>query len=177
MKKNRLIKITSSVLVGASLLSIGSMTINPDTPIVHAASSKSQIKISQSKAVKIFKKKFGNKKIKEIDLKKQSGKYVYKIEGFSNTKEYSITINAKTGKVIKSSSKKDNDGRGQSGLNLKKTISRSAAEKIAKKHVKGTAKEWTLEKDDGLSVWDIKIGSTDVKINALTKKVIEIDRD
>lgn len=177
MKKNKLIKITSGLLVGASLLSVGSLTIQPTESITYAATTASKIKISQSKAVKTFKKKFGNKKIKEIDLKKQNGKYVYVIEGFSNTKEYSITINAKTGKVIRSHSEKDNDGRGKSGLNLKKTISRSTAEKIAKKHVKGTAKEWTLEKDDGLSVWDIKIGSTDVKINALTKKVIEIDRD
>lgn len=172
MKKG-LVKITTAALIGASLLSV-SPALNSIVPLTTLQAASKQIKVSQAKAVKIFKQTYGNKKINEITLEKQAGKYVYEIDGFSSTHEYTVVINAQTGKVIRKHSERDHDHHG-SGLNLKKTISKAAAEKIAKKHVKGSASKWTLEKDDGLSVWEIKIGAKDVKINALNKKLIEID--
>ena len=142
---------------------------------------KSKIKLSQTEAINKFDKKYSDKKLKEIDLKLDGNKYFYEITGFD--KEYEMTIDATSGKEVKSSSEKlDLDERLQKGLDLDKVISRDQASEIAEKEVKNsTAKEWTLKMDQDKVIWDVTVesGSSkhEVEIDAISKKVIKSEKD
>lgn len=144
---------------------------------------KSKIKLSQTEAINKFDKKYSDKKLKEIDLKLDGNKYFYEITGFDKDKEYEMTINATSGKEVKSSSEKlDLDERLQKGLDLDKVISRDQANEIAEKEVKNsTAKEWTLKMDQDKVIWDVTVesGSSkhEVEIDAISKKVIKSEKD
>ena len=144
---------------------------------------KSKIKLSQTEAINKFDKKYSDKKLKEIDLKLDGNKYFYEITGFDKDKEYEMTINATSGKEVKSSSEKlDLDERLQKGLYLDKVISRDQASEIAEKEVKNsTAKEWTLKMDQDKVIWDVTVesGSSkhEVEIYAISKKVIKSEKD
>ena len=144
---------------------------------------KSKIKLSQTEAINKFDKKYSDKKLKEIDLKLAGNKYFYEITGFDKDKEYEMTINATSGKEVKSSSEKlDLDERLQKGLDLDKVISRDQASEIAEKEVKNsTAKEWTLKMDQDKVIWDVTVesGSSkhEVEIDAISKKVIKSEKD
>lgn len=144
---------------------------------------KSKIKLSQTEAINKFDKKYSDKKLKEIDLKLDGNKYFYEITGFDKDKKYEMTINATSGKEVKSSSEKlDLDERLQKGLDLDKVISRDQASEIAEKEVKNsTAKEWTLKMDQDKVIWDVTVesGSSkhEVEIDAISKKVIKSEKD
>ena len=144
---------------------------------------KSKIKLSQTEAINKFDKKYSDKKLKEIDLKLDGNKYFYEITGFDKDKEYEMTINATSGKEVKSSSEQlDLDERLQKGLDLDKVISRDQASEIAEKEVKNsTAKEWTLKMDQDKVIWDVTVesGSSkhEVEIDAISKKVIKSEKD
>ena len=144
---------------------------------------KSKIKLSHTEAINKFDKKYSDKKLKEIDLKLDGNKYFYEITGFDKDKEYEMTINATSGKEVKSSSEKlDLDERLQKGLDLDKVISRDQASEIAEKEVKNsTAKEWTLKMDQDKVIWDVTVesGSSkhEVEIDAISKKVIKSEKD
>ena len=144
---------------------------------------KSKIKLSQTEAINKFDKKYSDKKLKEIDLKLDGNKYFYEITGFDKDKEYEMTINATSGKEVKSSSEKlDLDERLQKGLDLDKVISRDQASEIAEKEVKNsTAKEWTLKMDQDKVSWEVTVesGSSkhEVEIDAISKKVIKSEKD
>ena len=172
------INLKKIIIASAALIGLGAAaitTINQAEPTtVQAATGK--IKVSQSSAVKKFQAKY-NAKIKSINLEKENGRYVYEIEGFSSTREYEMKINASSGKTISSHSEKL-----EAALNLNKTISRSTATKIAQKRVSGSkAIEWNLERENSRSVWEVTVTKngkkSDVKINALTKKIISVERD
>ena len=144
---------------------------------------RSKIKLSQTEAINKFDKKYSDKKLKEIDLKLDGNKYFYEITGFDKDKEYEMTINAISGKEVKSSSEKlDLDERLQKGLDLDKVVSRDQASEIAEKEVKNsTAKEWTLKMDQDKAIWDVTVesGSSkhEVEIDAISKKVIKSEKD
>lgn len=144
---------------------------------------KSKIKLSQTEAINKFDKKYSDKKLKEIDLKLDGNKYFYEITGFDKDKEYEMTIDATSGKEVKSSSEKlDLDERLQKGLDLDKVISCDQASEIAEKEVKNsTAKEWTLKMDQDKVIWDVTVesGSSkhEVEIDAISKKVIKSEKD
>lgn len=144
---------------------------------------RSKIKLSQTEAINKFDKKYSDKKLKEMDLKLDGNKYFYEITGFDKDKEYEMTINAISGKEVKSSSEKlDLDERLQKGLDLDKVISRDQASEIAEKEVKNsTAKEWTLKMDQDKVIWDVTVesGSSkhEVEIDAISKKVIKSEKD
>lgn len=144
---------------------------------------RSKIKLSQTEAINKFDKKYSDKKLKEIDLKLDGNKYFYEITGFDKDKEYEMTINAISGKEVKSSSEKlDLDERLQKGLDLDKVISRDQASEIAEKEVKNsTAKEWTLKMDQDKVIWDVTVESSsskhEVEIDAISKKVIKSEKD
>lgn len=169
------ITITGVALLGLGTAAITATNLATEPNVVQAASSK--IKVSQNSAVK-----FKAAKVESISLDKEKGRYVYEIEGFNSTREYEMKINAATGKVISSHSERlDRDERNKKALNLSKTISRSTATKIAQKRVSGKAVEWSLDREGSKNVWEVTISKngqkSEVKINAITKKVISVERD
>lgn len=143
-----------------------------------------QIKLSQQEAIDKFHQQFSGKQLKSIELNREGKHYLYEIEGFDSNNEYSVNINAETGQIGHVHSEKlDHDDRNQKALDLKGTISRDDASRIAEEHVKGTSKEWKLEQDEdtGKTYWEVKVKNghqeTEVKINAHTKEVISTEHD
>lgn len=143
-----------------------------------------QIKLSQQEAIDKFHQQFSGKQLKSIELNREGKHYLYEIEGFDSNNEYSININAETGQIGHIHSEKlDHDDRNQKALDLKGTISRDDASRIAEEHVKGTSEEWKLEQDEdtGKTYWEVKVKNghqeTEVKINAHTKEVISTEHD
>lgn len=201
---NKLTKLTAgAALIGA--LAIGTVACSNDDHSQSTQSSKvekskkstkkavkqnetklkrAKIDLSQKDALDKFDAKYPNKQIKSIDLKQKNGTYVYEIDGFDKTNEYTATIDADNGKVLHLHSEKlDVDDHHQKALDLNSVISRDEATKIAEKHADGVSKEWNLEldEDDGKAYWDVEVSdgtkSTEVKINATNKDVIRTDRD
>lgn len=143
---------------------------------------RTKIQVSQQSALNKFNEKYPDTKIKEIDLKLENNNYVYEIDGFDKTKEYSATIDANDGKLIHSSSEKlDLDELNQKALNFDSLISRDEATKIAEKNATGVSKEWNLEQDHDTAYWKVEVSdgtkTTEVKIDAQTKKVISTKND
>lgn len=166
--------LTTSAVGGASLIT---------SPTVNAAKvSTSQIKLDEKAAVKKFNNKYANAKVDEVQLETKGSKYVYEVSGFDNQKEYSANVNAKTGKVTNARSEKRDKNDNKTALDLNKAISRKEANQLAEKAAKkGQGQSWTLETDNGTAVWDVEVvnghKSTDVKINAQTKKIISTEAD
>lgn len=143
-----------------------------------------QIKLSQQEAIDKFHQQFSGKQLKSIELNREGKHYLYEIEGFDSNNEYSVNINAETGQIGHVHSEKlDHDDRNQKALDLKGTISRDDASRIAEEHIKGTSEEWKLEQDEdtGKTYWEVKVKNghqeTEVKINAHTKEVISTEHD
>lgn len=142
-----------------------------------------KIKLSQQEAIDKFHNQFNGKKIHSIDLKLEGNQYVYEIEGFDNTHTYSAEINAETGHASSVHSERlDHDDQDdQQELNLKGAISRDEASTIAEEHAKGTSNEWSLEQEHGVTYWNVEVGkkyhSSEVKIDAHSKKVVSVEND
>ena len=204
MKKENLFKAVVALAIGASLgLTVISCSNSGDDSSKSSQSSKvekakkktkksanentaklktTDIKLSMSEALNKFDQKFKDTKIKSIDLQAEGNSYVYEIDGTDNNKEYTAKIDANNGKILHSESEKlDLDDRLDKTINLDNVISRKQATKIAEKKVKGTTEEWKLEQDHNKAYWEITVndGSKkhEVKIDAETKKVVEVDHD
>ncbi|WP_195922565.1 PepSY domain-containing protein [Lactobacillus crispatus] len=203
MKQNKtLIKLASSVALTGALV-LGATACSNNSNESSSQSSKvskakkntkkavkqnetklkrTKIQVSQQSALNKFNEKYPDTKIKEIDLKLENNNYVYEIDGFDKTKEYSATIDANDGKLIHSSSEKlDLDELNQKALNFDSLISRDEATKIAEKNATGVSKEWNLEQDHDTAYWKVEVSdgtkTTEVKIDAQTKKVISTKND
>lgn len=141
----------------------------------------SKIKLSQQEAIDKFHSQFSGKQIKSIDLSLEGKQYVYEIEGFDSTHEYSAEINAETGHASSVHSERlDHDDRNEA-LNLDGIISRDEASVIAEEHAKGTSQEWKLDQEHGKTYWEVEVvnghQSTEVKIDAHSKKILETEHD
>ena len=165
------------------LLGSAGGTMIATVPTVSAAKvNTSQIKLDEQAAVKKFNQKYANAKVEEITLESHFKKYRYEITGFDNSKEYTVEINAKTGKILKSESERLDKNDQNTALDLSKLISRkkatTAAEKAAKK---GQAQEWTLESENGQAIWEITVVNgrqkVDVKVNANNGNVLNVEQD
>ena len=203
MKQNKtLIKLASSVALTGALV-LGATACSNNSNESSSQSSKvskakkntkkavkqnetklkrTKIQVSQQSALNKFNEKYPDTKIKEIDLKLENNNYVYEIDGFDKTKEYSATIDANDGKLIHSSSEKlDLDELNQKALNFDSLISRDEATKIAEKNATGVSKEWNLEQDHDTAYCKVEVSdgtkTTEVKIDAQTKKVISTKND
>ena len=165
------------------LLGSAGGTMIATVPTVSAAKvNTSQIKLDEQAAVKKFIQKYANAKVEEITLESHFKKYRYEITGFDNSKEYTVEINAKTGKILKSESERLDKNDQNTALDLSKLISRKKATKAAEKAAKkGQAQEWTLESENGQAIWEITVVNgrqkVDVKVNANNGNVLNVEQD
>lgn len=165
------------------LLGSAGGTMIATVPTVSAAKvNTSQIKLDEQAAVKKFNQKYANAKVEEITLESHFKKYRYEITGFDNSKEYTVEINAKTGKILKSESERLDKNDQNTALDLSKLISRKKATKAAEKAAKkGQAQEWTLESENGQAIWEITVVNgrqkVDVKVNANNGNVLNVEQD
>lgn len=180
MTTHKLIRLTAAVLLAATVSSGTFATTAEWSPTVQAAAQ--NIKLNEKQAVAKFKQKYAKAKISEISLEKHLNRYQYEISGFDSQKEYSAKIDAQTGKLSAAKSEKLDADDHETAIKLNQVISRQKANQLAEKAAKsGQGREWTLETDDGQTIWQVDVvdghQKTEVKINAINQKVISVETD
>ena len=148
----------------------------------------SAVAVSLEKVTTAFEKKYPEAKITSLQLDTDFGRYFYEIEGVDQQKEYQVEVNAETGEFTKEKVETlDADEQNgvkmqEEALDLTKIISREQATTLAEKEVKvGQATDWKLEKELGITYWEVKVKEgqqkIEVKIDAHSGKILTTERD
>ena len=179
MMTRMIIRLAAAVLLATAVLGGTIAATTKSSPIAQAAQT---IKLNEKQAVAKFKQKYAKAKISEISLEKHLNHYQYEISGFDSQKEYSAKIDAQTGKLSAAKTEKLDADDHETAIKLNQVISRQKANQLAEKAAKsGQGREWTLETDDGQTIWQVDVvdghQKTEVKINAVNKKVISVETD
>ena len=144
----------------------------------------SAVAVSLEKVTTAFEKKYPEAKITSLQLDTDFGRYFYEIEGVDQQKEYQVEVNAETGEFTKEKVE-TLDADEQNGVkmqDLTNIISREQATTLAEKEAKvGQATDWKLEKELGITYWEVKVKEgqqkIEVKIDAHSGKILTTERD
>lgn len=148
----------------------------------------SAVAVSLEKVTTAFEKKYPEAKITSLQLDTDFGRYFYEIEGVNQQKEYQVEVNAETGEFTKEKVETlDADEQNgvkmqEEALDLTNIISREQATTLAEKEAKvGQATDWKLEKELGITYWEVKVKEgqqkIEVKIDAHSGKILTTERD
>lgn len=148
----------------------------------------SAVAVSLEKVTTAFEKKYPEAKITSLQLDTDFGRYFYEIEGVDQQKEYQVEVNAETGEFTKEKVETlDADEQNgvkmqEEALDLTNIISREQATTLAEKEAKvGQATDWKLEKELGITYWEVKVKEgqqkIEVKIDAHSGKILTTKRD
>ena len=148
----------------------------------------SAVAVSLEKVTTAFEKKYPEAKITSLQLDTDFGRYFYEIEGVDQQKEYQVEVNAETGEFTKEKVETlDADEQNgvkmqEEALDLTNIISREQATTLAEKEAKvGQATDWKLEKELGITYWEVKVKEVqqkiEVKIDAHSGKILTTERD
>ncbi|EFM75771.1 peptidase propeptide and YPEB domain protein [Enterococcus faecalis TX2134] len=148
----------------------------------------SAVAVSLEKVTTAFEKKYPEAKITSLQLDTDFGRYFYEIEGVDQQKEYQVEVNAETGEFTKEKVETlDADEQNgvkmqEEALDLTNIISREQATILAEKEAKvGQATDWKLEKELGITYWEVKVKEgqqkIEVKIDAHSGKILTTERD
>ena len=148
----------------------------------------SAVAVSLEKVTTAFEKKYPEAKITSLQLDTDFGRYFYEIEGVDQQKEYQVEVNAETGEFTKEKVETlDADEQNgvkmqEEALDLTNIISREQATTLAEKEAKvGQATDWKLEKELGITHWEVKVKEgqqkIEVKIDAHSGKILTTERD
>lgn len=148
----------------------------------------SAVAVSLEKVTTAFEKKYPEAKITSLQLDTDFGRYFYEIEGVDQQKEYQVEVNAETGEFTKEKVETlDADEQNgvkmqEEALDLTNIISREQATTLAEKAAKvGQATDWKLEKELGITYWEVKVKEgqqkIEVKIDAHSGKILITERD
>lgn len=148
----------------------------------------SALAVSLEKVTTAFEKKYPEAKITSLQLDTDFGRYFYEIEGVDQQKEYQVEVNAETGEFTKEKVETlDADEQNgvkmqEEALDLTNIISREQATTLAEKEAKvGQATDWKLEKELGITYWEVKVKEgqqkIEVKIDAHSGEILTTERD
>lgn len=148
----------------------------------------SAVAVSLEKVTTAFEKKYPEAKITSLQLDTDFGRYFYEIEGVDQQKEYQVEVNAETGEFTKEKVETlDADEQNgvkmqEEALDLTNIISREQATTLAEKETKvGQATDWKLEKELGITYWEVKVKEgqqkIEVKIDAHSGEILTTERD
>ena len=148
----------------------------------------SAVAVSLEKVTTAFEKKYPEAKITSLQLDTDFGRYFYEIEGVDQQKEYQVEVNAETGEFTKEKVETlDADEQNgvkmqEEALDLTNIISREQATTLAEKDAKvGQATDGKLEKELGITYWEVKVKEgqqkIEVKIDAHSGKILTTERD
>ncbi|MGH1789789.1 PepSY domain-containing protein [Enterococcus faecalis] len=146
------------------------------------------VAVSLEKVTTAFEKKYPEAKLTSLQLDTDFGRYFYEIEGVDQQKEYQVEVNAETGEFTKEKVETlDADEQNgvkmqEEALDLTNIISREQATTLAEKEAKvGQATDWKLEKELGITYWEVKVKEgqqkIEVKIDAHSGKILTTERD
>ncbi|MBS5820698.1 MAG: PepSY domain-containing protein [Enterococcus gilvus] len=144
------------------------------------------VKVSVEEAIGAYQEAYPDSDITSIELDTSFGKYLYKIEGVGDKKEYELHVDAETKKVSKEHEetldRDEQEGvkRNEDKIDATNLLSIKKVSEIAAYHVgKGKASEWTLEQELGTTYWEVKVvdgqTETEVKVDAHSGKILETE--
>ncbi|MBS7577380.1 MULTISPECIES: PepSY domain-containing protein [unclassified Enterococcus] len=168
--------------------SVANSSSNGESDSTLASTSLPEKAITLAEALAIFEKEYPDLTITSIDLDTSYGSYRYKFNGVSDNEEFEVKIDAQSGKITQSERENlDSDetngiAKAKDGLDLTNLLSIGAVSEIAVKAAgAGEAVEWSLDKDNGVMLWEVSVkngrSETSVKINNQTSEVLEIELD
>lgn len=130
--------------------------------------------VSLDDAIDQFYETFGSEdiSIEEIQLDRDNGRFVYEMDGWDGQNEYELDIDAETGDIVRQEQEAD-DETGDS-LDLDGIITPlEAMESALDASGSGYVDEWTLEVENGRTVYDIDVEEgDDQEVDALTGDVL-----
>lgn len=137
--------------------------------------------VTLNQAVDAFKKQWPEGKLKEVSFEKEGDRYVYELDGESDSKEYSLKLDATSGEILGQKEENDQDMVGEeltlAGLKTEKEAF-EAGKKAINEEVKGI-ESWSLEIENGKAIYQVEfdLGGQDreVSLDAKTLEVLEID--
>ncbi|MEG0293489.1 PepSY domain-containing protein [Enterococcus sp.] len=150
--------------------------------------TQSKPSVTIAEAIEIFQKEYAGADITSLDIDTSFGKWVYKIEGVDDLKEYDLKIDATTKAILeREEDQLDNDDkngikRQEEKLDLSNLLSLDEITKIALEQTQGgQVTDWDLDRDNGVTHWDVDVKNgkqeATVKINAQTGEVLEVELD
>lgn len=134
--------------------------------------------VTLNDAIDIYNENHPNTTIESITFDEESGKYEYDIDGFDDTTEYGLTIDAATGEVTENETDNEDNDDNNEALNLENILSPQEAMTAALEEVSsGYVDEWQLERDNGTTVYEISIEDSqedddDIVLKAETGEII-----
>ncbi|MBO0431118.1 PepSY domain-containing protein [Enterococcus sp. DIV0660C] len=151
-------------------------------------SIKGDLRVSVEEAIKAYQDTYPDSDITSLELDTSFGAYYYKIEGVNDTTEFEIKVDGVTKKVEKEREEQlDRDEqngvkRREDKIDIQNLLSIEKAAEIAVQQVGGgTATDWDLDKDLGITFWEVTVENnqqeTTVKMNAQTGEILETEVD
>ncbi len=114
--------------------------------------------------------------LEEVSYEEDDGVYYYEVKLENKKEEYEVKLKADDLSVLEEEHESDNNDRGFKRLEAaqdEKIISLKQAKETAAEAVNGKIDEWDYDVDD--FKYEFEIGDYEVKVNAKTGDVIEID--
>lgn len=135
-------------------------------------------------AVQIFNDTYPGASIESVQFDDDANNYEYDIDGFDNSTEYELSVDANSGETREQESENDNDDNDNEALNFDNIISPQEAMETALAEIgSGHVDEWELDSEDGTPVYEISLENTDsqddddedVTLHAETGDILERD--
>lgn len=147
-----------------------------------------KIEVTLADAITRYQELTKDANVTEVELEKESGNWVYKVEGKDDTNDYKVVYDAVTKEVLdKEIEPLDREEQDESVLEAQAIETAKLAEindilKVAEEKVKGShLDEMSLEKNLGITYWEVTVRADNkkikLKIDAFTKELLEIKFD
>ncbi|MBC2192298.1 PepSY domain-containing protein [Listeria sp. FSL L7-0229] len=143
--------------------------------------------MSYEDAINAFKDKHSDAEISSVELEKNLGKYVYKVDGISNDNEYEMKFNAETKEQLSDETdkldredaggvEKENEKLSLSGIKTPKEAMDKAVTEQA-----GDVTSWKIERELDTTYYEVTVKQDnkkyEIKLNAKTLDVLQTEQD
>ncbi|MBC1978374.1 PepSY domain-containing protein [Listeria marthii] len=143
--------------------------------------------MSYEDAINAFKDKHGDAEISSVELEKNLGKYVYKVDGISNDNEYEMKFNAETKEQLSDETdkldredaggvEKENEKLSLDGIKTPKEAMDKAVTEQA-----GDVTSWKIERELDTTYYEVTVKQDnkkyEIKLNAKTLDVLQTEQD
>ncbi|EAF5658059.1 PepSY domain-containing protein [Listeria innocua] len=143
--------------------------------------------MSYEDAVKAFKDKHSDAEISSVELEKNLGKYIYKVEGISNDNEYEMKFNAETKEELADETdkldKEDTGGveKENEKINLDGIKSPKEAMDKAVSEQAGDVTSWKIDRELDTTYYEVTVkqdnNKYEIKLNSKTLDILQTEQD
>ncbi|MBC1544299.1 PepSY domain-containing protein [Listeria cossartiae] len=143
--------------------------------------------MSYEDAINAFKDKHSDAEISSVELERNLGKYVYKVDGISNDNEYEMKFNAETKEQLSDETdkldredaggvEKENEKLSLDGIKTPKEAMDKAVTEQA-----GDVTSWKIERELDTTYYEVTVKQDnkkyEIKLNAKTLDVLQTEQD